>query len=260
MAIDDNTVYGLTGAQIKELPELTSGNYKVLSDADVNYPTDNPTSIRACMLPNGIYFKPSGLTVNVGATLVGNYPISDNAVIIVAGATSGTNKWVIYASPSSYPPLALLVSNAGGLQYLGRMSQVIDNLTSTDTISALSANQGRVLDNKITALSNYSTSEVNTGATWIDGSIIYKKTISTGALPNATSKAVAHNISNLGAVVKFEGYATDGIHTLPLPLVATNSNYCVQLSVSSTDVELECVADRSGFTDSYVTLYYTKSS
>ena len=48
---------------------------------------------------------------------------------------------------------------------------------------------------------DYSTSEVDTGYTWTDGSPIYKKTINIGALPNATTKSVAHNISNFGTPI-----------------------------------------------------------
>ena len=59
----------------------------------------------------------------------------------------------------------------------GLVATVVDNLTNSSTIDALSANQGRVLNEKITKLTTYSTEEVKTGETWIDGKPIYKKTI-----------------------------------------------------------------------------------
>lgn len=107
---------------------------------------------------------------------------------------------------------------------------------------------------------NYSTSEVATPYTWIDGKTIYKKTINTGTLPNATSKTVSHSISNLYRVIKMEGYAYNGSTNIGMPLVSTNADYNVQATVTSTNISLQCIADRSGFTESYVTLYYTKSS
>lgn len=103
---------------------------------------------------------------------------------------------------------------------------------------------------------DYSTSEVKTGAKWIDGSAIYKKTIATGALPNNASTTTAHNISNLLSVIKIEGCAE-----------ATQTNYFASLPMSDVDVYadgtniiISSTSDRSAYQFSYVTLYYTKSS
>lgn len=54
---------------------------------------------------------------------------------------------------------------------------VTDTLTSTSTTDALSANQGKILNDKITNATTYSTEEINTGEKWIDGKTIYKKVI-----------------------------------------------------------------------------------
>ena len=67
--------------------------------------------------------------------------------------------------------------------------EVIDNLTSTDTTKPLSANQGRLLNQKL----NYYIEEVEVGK-WIDGKPIYRKVIECGNLPNNTSKTVFCNI------------------------------------------------------------------
>lgn len=103
---------------------------------------------------------------------------------------------------------------------------------------------------------DYSLTEVNTGAKWIDGSAIYKKTINFGSLPNATTENVAHNISNLDNVIKIDGYMTNGSNwrTLPYADGAFTSVY-----VSATQVSVYTTADMSSWT-SYVTLYYTKTS
>ena len=108
---------------------------------------------------------------------------------------------------------------------------------------------------------DYSTSEINTGAKWIDGKAIYKKTVNTGALPNATTKTVAHSISNISSIVKIEGWATDGSASfIPLPLVASDSSYGVEVAMTTTNITLASIRDRSGYSSSYVTLYYTKTS
>ena len=108
--------------------------------------------------------------------------------------------------------------------------------------------------------STYSTTEARDG-TFIDGSPIYKKTINFGSLPNATTKDVAHNISNIDKIIKIEGIASstgDG-RSIMLPLVydSGNTNYNAELSVTPTDIRVKTTADRSGYT-AYVTLWYTK--
>lgn len=111
---------------------------------------------------------------------------------------------------------------------------------------------------------NYSLNEQNTGFTWIDGNIIYKKTIDTGQLPNNTTKYVAHGISNLDVVIKVEAIAyrqTPG-QWQPLPLVyeGSDSAFNCKICVSSTNVELGASQDRTAFGTSYTTIYYTKTS
>lgn len=106
---------------------------------------------------------------------------------------------------------------------------------------------------------NYSTTEIDTGFTWIDGKTIYRKTIDTGALPNNTYKDVQLNISNLSKIIKFEGYAWSSTQNIPLPFSA-NSPYLVEVSASNTNVRIYTFTDRSSFTESYITIYYTKSS
>lgn len=109
---------------------------------------------------------------------------------------------------------------------------------------------------------DYSTSEIDTGTTWIDGAHIYKKTINFGNLPNATAKYVPHGISNLNYVIKIEGTAAAPNSTwITLPVVyrSADAAYNVEVSVSTTDVVCNTSQDRSMFT-AYVTLYYTKSA
>lgn len=126
---------------------------------------------------------------------------------------------------------------------------------------------GAVTANKIdfsTMPGNYSLTEVNTGYAWIDGSPIYKKTISFGALPNNTTKSVDHNISNFNFAIKIEGFAvnTAGDETIPLPLPSkTAASDSLELTVSSSKVMVS--TKNSGYWSStfptcYITLYYTK--
>ena len=109
---------------------------------------------------------------------------------------------------------------------------------------------------------DYSLTEVDTGAKWVDGSAIYKKTVDIGELPNNTNKHVAHNISNLKSVIRLEGYSNYSQSSLliPLPFTSTITQATVAVYVEGADIIILTGQDRTGFTESYVTLYYTKTS
>ena len=108
---------------------------------------------------------------------------------------------------------------------------------------------------------DYSTTEINTGAKWIDGSAIYKKTINFGALPSSGHKSVAHNIANFGALVDIKAMLYDAgpSRYKPLNLPQGNNTDWVVLEVNNTNVFAYVGSDFSNST-AYVTLYYTKSS
>lgn len=109
---------------------------------------------------------------------------------------------------------------------------------------------------------DYSLTEVDTGYTWIDGSPIYKKTVDCEALLNNSIKSVNHNISNLGFIVKIEGMtlATTGT-SLPIPFASISSqDNNINISVTTSAIIIATGVDRSNCTETYVTLYYTKTS
>ena len=111
---------------------------------------------------------------------------------------------------------------------------------------------------------NYSTTEFDTGYTWVDGKTIYKKTINFGALPNTTMKSVSHGISNIDYVLKIEGIAkrdSDGVFfqigNSPNPTVGITT--AISVTADSDSVDITTGTDRSGM-NGYVTLWYTKSA
>ena len=107
----------------------------------------------------------------------------------------------------------------------------------------------------------YSTSEIDTGKTWIEGKKIYRKVVDLGTLPNATTKDVSHGISNVSAFVDVRGMAvntTSGIVTLPIPRVATANTMNLDVSLNATNIHLDTSFDYSGWTG-FVILEYTKS-
>lgn len=106
---------------------------------------------------------------------------------------------------------------------------------------------------------SYSTNEVKTGGTWIDGKPIYRKVVDFGALPNATTKNVAHGVSNIGDITHIYGVAHSSAKmTIPLPyargipiiLYATQDDVAIEISTS----------DYVEFTRSEITIEYTKTT
>lgn len=147
-------------------------------------------------------------------------------------------------------------------QSAGLVATVVNSLESTSVTDALSAKQGKKLNEKITRNSTYSTEEQAVG-TWIDGKTIYRKVINFGTLPNATKKEVQHNISNISIFTKIEGIAIrndETKFTQSLPLVYKNAEifYNTALAVDNTIIEIQTAGDRSMF-NGYVTLEYTKT-
>ena len=103
---------------------------------------------------------------------------------------------------------------------------------------------------------SYSITEIATNDTWIDDSTIYKKTINTGALPNATTSTISHGISGISKIIKIEGYALDSqnVYFTSLPDADVN------VFATDTNIIISTSIDRSAYTESYITLYYIKSS
>ena len=117
--------------------------------------------------------------------------------------------------------------------------------------------------------SSYSTSEVKTSETWIDGKPIYKKTFVVSIPSSGNTVAFQHGISNLSFFVKTEGVAmgSNGTTARFLPdFYIDNDNIsgvfgCAIYggSVSSGSVDITYGSWYRGGTV-YATLYYTKTT
>ena len=108
---------------------------------------------------------------------------------------------------------------------------------------------------------SYSLDEQLTGGTWIDGKPIYRKTISCGALPNTTSKTVAHGITNIDWIVDIYGTAaTDSGSFILLPHNDYVAQFDVSLNCNANSISIVTTQNQSVFTKSYITLEYTKTT
>jgi hypothetical protein len=176
--------------------------------------------------------------------------------------------------PSNYLPL--------GTQYDTSLYPVLYALLGTDTtptasalglptltsgqyaIKATSGLSENAQDNVINTLNeqrSYSTEEVNTGKKWIDGKPIYRKVVDCGALPNNTSKDVATGIDfTVCNVIKIEGVAkntsTSNTDTIPMPF----SNVVTIGTTKPGNVSISTTGNFSIYTQSYITLEYTKTT
>lgn len=111
---------------------------------------------------------------------------------------------------------------------------------------------------------NFSTDEKVIG-TWIDGKPLYQKTVNCGSLPINTNKIVAHNISNIGNVVFASGFAFNSSANVSLCIgyTATSSDRKADIGilVNGTSIEIRTYRESvSSYTESYVTLRYTKTT
>ena len=134
----------------------------------------------------------------------------------------------------------------------------LSNLNTTDKTDLVSAINE--VNGNLTNLNTYSTSETVIGE-WL-GDTLYRKVISTGTLPNASTNDIPHNIINLKKVVNVKGYAyrSQDEFYIPLPFASPeNLEFCISIGVLDTDIRITTGTDRTAFMESYVILEYTKN-
>lgn len=88
----------------------------------------------------------------------------------------------------------------------------------------------------------------------------YRMVINFGALPNNTTKSVAHNIAVNGATVFTRIYATattPGTAGIPIPYVSSSNP--VQINVDATNVNITTTTNMTAFTTVIVVIEYLKT-
>jgi len=285
MAIDDNTSYELMGAQVKDLAQKIRAKADSASLASVATSGLYADIIGAPTIPtvyNGT------LTITQGGNTLGTFTAnsSTNETIDIpaggSGYTAGTGIDItndvisidntVVAELSDLPTVndgTLTIQHNGTTKGTFTANQSTASTVNIETIYADTPGTATTPAASVQASDivwstmpfNYSTTEVDTGCTWIDGSHIYRKTVDVSSFPNATSKAVAHSISNLNNVVRVEGFAKDssGVRiTLPFASAANIADQ-IAIRVETSNIVIITGINRSGFSG-YVTLWYTKTS
>lgn len=111
----------------------------------------------------------------------------------------------------------------------------------------------------------YTTAEQWTGRYWIDGKMIYTKTINIGALPNNSItgiKLVPHGISNYNTTMPGfpKGIAKNGTSELPLPYIHPWSiGDSITVEREGANIKVSTNSNKSSYTG-WITIEYTKTS
>lgn len=129
----------------------SSGEAILLTADDYDYPADSPNAIDIESLAPGIYKidSTSSVRYHIGT---GGF-LARHATFIVGDVTNtatSASKWIIFSN--SYGSINIKYSNSSTIYTLLDSGKIVDNLISTATSSPLSANQGRILNEKITAI------------------------------------------------------------------------------------------------------------
>ena len=135
------------------------GDVKTLTSADVNYPEEEPNVIRAWLLQPGdyqidnvpVYYTTSNYTSN-GLLMVGKAPGNNQVPLIVAGEGRALITIVINKSTN-----AVVDFDQNNNPVV--ISMIVDALNSNSSKKVLSANQGKVLNDKIGDLSSLTTTD-----------------------------------------------------------------------------------------------------
>lgn len=97
---------------------------------------------------------------------------------------------------------------------------------------------------------------------WVNGKPLYRKTIDIGALPNNSTKTVAHGISDVEFVPEIFGSAKrEGANAVyvPIPFTDAGSNNSIKVYCDNQNIEIQTGSNRSDMTG-YVTISYTKTT
>ena len=242
------------------------GKAKMLTTADYNWPTDNPTQIALWLLEPGIYAWPSDMSTAV--RLLRTRQANFGTAIVTSRAGGYTTVLNIPAN-MGYLECAMTTSDGSAYQYWTiRPSQ--DNLTSTST-APLAANQGRVLKNLIDSIAIRGAGAPTTstvgevGQLYEDGTngALYQlKSIDITTTPNTYNWEEVGG-SNVALYTDVAGQNTDGAPTQKAvhdEIYGTSSPYRNGISIgmpptSTADRGIRIALRSPGLTDSVVGAY-----
>ena len=127
-----------------------TGKARVLTADDYNWPTSNPTSVALWLLEPGIYTWDRGLVVDA------NYDVNVSSygytTALVGGVSGANSEFIVFGDSTNDPHTYITAESTGaprGGSSILTTARIVDALDSTATSRPLSANQGKVLNEKI---------------------------------------------------------------------------------------------------------------
>ncbi len=109
----------------------------------------------------------------------------------------------------------------------------------------------------------YAESEFLNGQVFFEDQQAFRLLVNFGALPNATSKTIAHGIEPANSYIftRIYGCATDPVTMsyIPLPYASPTLANNIELSVDKTNVTITTGSNRTAYTVTYVILEYIKA-
>lgn len=158
------------------------------------------------------------------------YGGAENRRVVAGGAAGGDTGYAIGTvnggnqSHNNMPPYATTIFIIKARQRAGVVATVVDNLNNTSALDALSAKQGKILNDKITTNSTYSTEEVVVG-TYM-GKAKYRKTI---VMSNVTETNKTYDLSSLSVetcmINSSHSYFEQGNYQIPIGCYGGTTDY-----------------------------------
>ena len=148
---------------------------------------------------------------------------NDTDVLPIVDATGGTKKITV---PNLLKKLTESISNIGG---------------------------------KVTNLTTYSTNEIKTGETWIDGKPIYRKVFNF-TVSDTNEDLIPHNIQNVSNIwLGNKSYILSGSNRIPANHYRDSGTFVWTL-VNDTSIRIKIGANAWTNKPIYITLEYTKTT
>ena len=127
-----------------------TGKARVLTTDDYNWPTGSPASVALWLLSSGVY-EQNDMAVQIHSS----YNLGSGHGLFIVGKTPGGVATILRWDRGTNKITLYRVDKVGGLLSSDNVlntSDIVNNLTSTSTTSALSANQGKVLKDLVDSL------------------------------------------------------------------------------------------------------------
>ena len=228
-------------------------------DAIVAY-VDNPPSGTSTATDNP---AACGIIVVQGTTA--SSPVNPTDAQIRTGITAdGASGTTAYYVVIAYITMASGTTDITANEITqGAHAQLGKEQIGNSAITTPKINNGAVTAAKIdfsTLSGNYSTTEQNTGYTWVDGSTIYKKTVEIQSTSLSTGdNTIQHGVSGIKNVINYEcAWILSALQNTTRFIPGGTSTHSFNIgTISATEVTLYTTLTTAGTL--YLTLYYTKS-